>query len=354
MPGTKEETIMGWNHDFVRLGEALGRVGGGGAVDWGDLRVAHLDTGYRRHPVLGPWTSTPAGGRSPIVLVAAGLNAFDPSKPPFDDGTGSGLKNPGHGGRTMSVLSGRPDAASGFSGCAPGLPVVPYRVVDDILLDPAAFPEKNWPRMAKALRHAVGTAGCRFVSISLGGFGPTRDFGRAVDEAYEAGVIIVAAAGQIIDRVTYPGFYSRVFGVGGIKRDPKTGRLSIYSEYDDHAERVDVWAPAKPILRADIAADDSGAAIKAGDGTSFAAPHVVAAAALWTRLHGDALRDYRGWRRVEAFWFCLKASQDHAKMPPSGNRYANGVLDARALLDVALPPPGQLSKNERLAEKERF
>ena len=51
----------------------------------------------------------------------------------------------------------------------------------DILLEPAGFPEKSWPRMAKARRHAVGTAGCGFVSISLGGFGPTRDFGRAAD-----------------------------------------------------------------------------------------------------------------------------------------------------------------------------
>ncbi|MBL8702740.1 MAG: S8/S53 family peptidase [Alphaproteobacteria bacterium] len=345
---------MAWNHDFVRLGEAIAHVGGGAPIDWGELRVAHLDTGYRRHPVLGPWTATPTGDASPIVLVEEGLNAFDAAKPPFDDGSGGGLKTPGHGCRTMSVLAGMPDPGSAFVGCAPGLPVVPYRVVDDIILDPAVFPEKNWRRMAKALRHAVDDAGCQFVSISLGGFGPTRDFGRAVDEAYEAGVIIVAAAGQIIDRVTYPGFYSRVFGVGGIRRDPKSGRISIYSEYDDHAQRVDVWAPAQPILRAEIAPNDTGATIRNGDGTSFAAPHVVAAAALWTLFHGAALDAYRGWRRVEAFWFCLKASQDHARMPPSGNHYANGVLDARALLDVPLPPPGQLSKNERPAEKERF
>jgi subtilisin family serine protease len=344
---------MAWNHDFVRLPEALALVGGGragGAIAWGAVRVGHLDTGFTRHPVLGPWA---ADGSSPIVRVADGLNLIDPAQPPFDDGSGTGaIRNPGHGTKTMSVLSGR--ASGDFAGCAPGLPVVPYRAVDDVFLDPHDFADAAWAPLGRALRHAVNVARCPVVSISLGGFGPPREFGEAVDHAYEQGTIVVAAAGQLTDRVTYPGRYSRVVGVGGIART-KRGGFAIYNDdYDDISERIDVWAPADPILRADIKPRDEDPPTGTGDGTSYATPHVAAAAALWLVHHRARLARFAGWRVPEAFWRCLKRSQNLDRMPQGRRRYVNAVLDARKLLEVELPDPLTLEKNEIRAAGERF
>ena len=47
--------------------------------------------------------------------------------------------------------------------------------------------------------------------------------GLVVDEAYEAGVIVVAAGGQFIDSLCYPAKFNRTIGVGG-GRDPAAGR----------------------------------------------------------------------------------------------------------------------------------
>ena len=47
-------------------------------------------------------------------------------------------------------------------------------------------------------------------------FFATGGMGHAVDEAYEAGLILVAAGGQVIDSVCYPAKYNRTIGVGGV------------------------------------------------------------------------------------------------------------------------------------------
>jgi subtilisin family serine protease len=339
---------MGWNHDFVRLGEALAALRqkqGGAEIDWQDTRVAHLDTGFTRHPAFDF-----TGDDSPFILWREGRNLLSPGQPPFDDGTGVGpLQHPGHGTRTMSALCGV--AAGNFTGgCAPRLPIVPYRVVDDVVLDAIVRTDRSWEYLTEALLHAVGEAQCQIVSISLGGMRPTRAFGRAVDRAYESGVIVVAAAGQRIDRVTFPGFYARVIGVGGIRQ--RNGRFSIYNEYVDLADRVDVWAPADPIERGDMPTANAPAPVGTGDGTSYSTLHVVAAAAIWRLYRRADLASYPGWRLNEAFWHALNRSQSWTNMPVGANRYRNGVLDARALLDEALPDPALVNPNPRLAENE--
>ena len=91
---------------------------------------------------------------------------------------------------------------------------MPCRIVNRVVLTP----ERN--REAVAAGSDMPSAkGCQVISISLGipFFPPnaTGGMGRAVDKAYEEGAIIVAAGGQIIDSVTYPGKYARTIGVGG-------------------------------------------------------------------------------------------------------------------------------------------
>jgi hypothetical protein len=283
--------------------------------------------------------------------VNEGRNFLDGVDDPLDTLQGSGLiRTPGHGTRTLSALCGLP-TPTGFTGCAPGLFVVPYRVVDDVVLEPGWFGTGVWRTLATALRHAVHVAGCDVVSMSLGGFGPDSEFGAALDDAYQNGVIVVAACGQKSDRVTYPGKYSRVTGVGGISR-LSDGSFGTYEDYGEAPDRIDVWAPADPIRRADVNSPADPPPGDVGDGTSYATVHVAASAAIWLRYHEQKLAAYDGWRKCEAFWHALSRSQQ--ALPPTTRRYLTGVLDADALLDIDVPAPDVLEPNWQRAEAEHF
>ncbi|MGQ0662846.1 MAG: S8/S53 family peptidase [Pseudomonadota bacterium] len=343
-----------WNKCYVKLDAALARLsampGNLEEIDWGDVRVAHLDTGYTQHQAFGPWRPDET---SEFVLVEEGVNYLEPDQRPRDPLIGAGtLQHPGHGTRTLSVLCGC--QVGEFSGCAPGLPVVPYRVVEDVFLEPSFSNSELWHDLAHAVRHAVDDSRCKVISISLGGFGPSSSFGAAIDHAYDRCVIVVAAAGQKSDRVTYPGKYARVIGVGGIRRRRES--YSKYNEYRDTSERVDIWGPADPIIRANATLHGGQTRFpplndtEIGDGTSYATVHVAAAAAMWLVYRRGDLARYPEWRRIEAFRHAMKRTEQ--PLPGSQTTYRNGVLDADALLGADPPQPNALHKQTIEAKGE--
>ncbi len=355
-----------WNLKMVRAREArrhLPKLGGSvELIDWGDVQVGHLDTGYTEHEVFGDWTNGAVW-----LGVDAGLNLREPNQKPIDPLNYEG--NPGHGTRTCSVLCGvasDPNLASEV-GVAPRLPVVPCRIVNRVVLTP----EIQRERVAASIRHAVAQD-CAVVSMSLGipTFWPfaTGGMGRAVDEAYEAGLILVGAGGQVIDRVTYPGKYKRTIGVGGVTRQRR-----IWHHYES-TRQIDVWAPAADVLRANSSpegADETFAALQTegddpgsfalssgstsdsfgtGAGTSYATVHVAAAAAMWLRARdADIAAAYNEpWQRVEAFRSLLKstAQRINGEQP----RERTGVLDIDALLQKNLPTASGLQKEREDAD----
>lgn len=331
-----------WNLDAVRARQAWQRMGGLDAINWGSIRIGHLDTGYTEHPVFGPWQN----GVSPSLRPQEGTNTFDGSPGPRDPLGPKGT--PGHGTRSSSALAGRVDNV--FLGVAPRVPVVPYRVTDFIVIDTLFWQN----RMGEAINHAVFNSGCRILSISLGDpcYAPS-EMGRAVDQAYERGVIIVAAAGNYTSEVTYPGRYSRTIAAGGITRNdqPWNGGSRGIS--------VDVSAPAADIWRADAVMDRNGGIHyvygPVGDGTTYATVHVSGAAALWMAHHGRNLDIYAAhpWQYVEAFRTLIRST---ARVPNGWNDrlFGAGILDIDALLAAALPAPNTLVKQDRLAELEHF
>ena len=335
-------------------------------IDWRDLRVGHLDTGFTEHPVFGDWTTGEVWIRSGdgLNLREGGTDAHDPLN--YEG-------NPGHGTRTCSLICGdaRPLAGGPVPesevGVAPRLPVVPCRIVNRVVLTP----ERNREAVAAGLEHAR-VKDCQVVSISLGipFFPPnaTGGMGRAVDRAYEDGMIIAAAGGQIIDSVTYPGKYGRTIGVGGV-----TWQRRIWFDYTAGKDQIDVWAPADGVQRADsiapagqvvmpaIEADDPGMfALSSGShsgdygtgaGTSYAVGHVAAAAAMWLLLRGDDIdRTYgEAWQRVEAFRRLLRttARSINGAAPANGS----GVLHIERLLLADLPAASGLKKAARDKDK---
>lgn len=316
-----------WSLNRVNAPQALNLLRG--PADWGDIRVAHIDTGVTPHQRLGN-----------RVDVASGVNYVDVHGSQYDP-LNKYASRPGHGTRTCSILTGFENRP--YTGVAPKLPVVPYRVTDTVL----AGSHEVSSNIAFAIHHAVDETSCQVISISLGWpTGNNTDLGRAVDHAYEKGVIVVAAGGQEISTVCYPGKYWRAIAVGGYEE-----RNVIYYDYGDQITKsktdikmnhfIDVWAPADPVWRAN--AVKPGAApgtYSFGHGTSFATPHVSAAAAMWLLRHGaNTLTQAYGnelWMRVEAFRMILKLSAQDL----NANGY-NGFSQFQPTRNIATVRPKQ-------------
>lgn len=351
-----------WNLRMVRSRTARALLpklpGTPDRVVWGDLRVGHLDTGFTEHPVFGDWSTGEV-----CIRAGDGLNLREDNSDAHDPLDYEG--NPGHGTRTCSIVCGDAQPPAGGEtaseiGVAPRLPVVPCRIVNRVVLTP----ERNREAVAAGIGHARAKR-CQVISISLGFpfFPPfaTGGMGRAVDRAYDDGVIVVAAGGQIIDSVTYPGKYGRTIGVGGV-----TWQRRIWFDYNAGKDMIDVWAPAEGVLRADSIAPEGKAVMPAiegddpgsfslspgshsggygkGSGTSYATVHVAAAAAMWLLLRRDDIDRAYGepWQRIEAFRRLLRttARSINGAAPANGT----GVLDIEKLLRADLPAASSLRK----------
>jgi subtilisin family serine protease len=345
-----------WNVDLVKAPAAWGLLPKtpDGHIDWGDIKVCHLDTGYTDHPVF----QDPLTGKS-CLRPEEGRNFIEGGPPldPLDSESRRG-KSFGHGTRTASVICGgavpQADGSRLEIGVAPGLPLVPCRVVNWVVLLTAASRE----RVAAGIRHAIA-CGCQVVSMSLGGLAGNAALNRAVIDAYGHGIILVAAAGQETDRVTFPGRYARTITCAAVGESKTAWKEQYWREHPHEAERIDVWAPGDEVPVATLQVDGPAAGVggsvpsgffesssnsSASKGSSYATAHVAAAAALWLRhREADISTTYpNSWQRVEAFRALLGSSKGSL----SGFRSANGtgLLDIKKLLDSALPPAASLER----------
>ncbi len=347
-----------WNRVMVGASEALDIIREqDGTIDWGEINIGLIDTGITRHPVFGDW-SGPDRTQNRTIAVRQGTNFREPDSLPLDPLNSKFFG--GHGTRMLSVLAGY--AVEGFEGVAPGVPVVPYRVADTVVL--VSKTDRN--NVALAIRHAVETTACEVISISMGFpfLDPVgvRPLGEAVDFAYGRGVIVVAAGGQVIDVVSYPGKFSRTIGVGGVKPN-----RTVYFPYARWMhEYIDVWAPSEPIFRANMIKQNGNLVpedpMGHGDGTSYGTVHVSAAAAMWLAHRGDEIRDIydKPWQRIEAFRTLLKGTGEAVEddIDPFNTLdeflvpIATRILNIKELLQADLPDRDSLEESFPEARKD--
>ncbi|MEM9049186.1 MAG: S8/S53 family peptidase [Pseudomonadota bacterium] len=347
-----------------------------GLVASSRTRIAHIDSGIAPHPSLG-FLGEEVEDAPPNIEIDEGVNFYDPENDPRPisplrrnpDLLAPLIEYPDHGVKTLSVILGETAA---LAGVAPRVRVVPYRIANGPLFRDDSGPHLPNRESTAALGRAIDAASAlsppaRVMTISMGNpgvlgafewlrqlfggrVGLDRGTGRAVDRAYEAGIIMVCAAGQIIDRVVYPAAYSRTVAVGGFDN-----RGAVFAHYppDGYArpELVDIWARAQRINRASyllevnpptpIHADDPRNPEREPSGTSYAAPQVAAAAALWVDRHFDRLEQLfaaERWKIVESFRIALRNSAELARAELRGGRTTEiRVLDIPKLLRTAPP-----------------
>ena len=334
------------------------------------VRIGQIDTGLTRHPALGFEGDTPPQN----VELRDGFDFIDRFSRPVVD---AGLKQstiqcilrggdvddcltdyPDHGTKTLSVILSNNDK---LKGVAPGARIVPVRIADGPVFENATQRDN----MGRAMKHLLDLPEKpRVITISMGNpghsgplfqplfslLGAPSGFNRETEHqfqrAYEMGVIVCCAAGQVIDRVIKPALYPWTIAVGGFFPDRRHYPLGGY----DNPDLVDVWAQAAGINRAVSFRDDNGtehhvyaedeanADVDDVSGTSYATPQVAAAAALWVETFWDALPPVGApdaWKTVEAFREAVVASA-HDRALDLGSRHQGfPCLYINRLVDTA-------------------
>ncbi len=141
------------------------------------------------------------------------------------------------------------------------------------------MPNFSTSDIVKAIDYAVAN-GADIINMSLGGFGKANTMEAAVNRAYNAGVAVIASAGNdgvnSDVAVSYPAGYDNAIGVMAIDKT-NTGELAYFSNYNGTQKAYDVAAPGVSIVGCSCV---KGKMITMS-GTSQASPLVAACAALY-------------------------------------------------------------------------
>ena len=181
-----------------------------------------------------------------------------------DDDTSDISDNHGHGTYVIGFISSIYNNNLGSDGLAYGAKIMPLKIYSKYVS----------PRVAdvvKAVDYAI-MHGADVINLSLGLEKDVESLRNVIYEAYRNGIIVVASVGNDgKTNLVYPAAYDFVVGVGSVNSKLE---FSYHSRYNSS---VFVTAPGELMLTTSIPGSDSYSFVS---GTSFAAPHVSALAAV--------------------------------------------------------------------------
>lgn len=172
----------------------------------------------------------------------------------------------GHGTHVAGIVAAAANNGIGIAGLAHQAKLMPVKVISDACTG-------TYSRLILGILYAVDN-GARVIVITSGATYEHVGLRDAIQYARDHNVIVVAAAGNRgTDVPFYPGSYEEAFTVAGTNNDDGRYVSSTYGT------QIDVSAPATTIYST-YYKPDTGSTYAYMTGTSMAAPHVGALAAL--------------------------------------------------------------------------
>jgi hypothetical protein len=225
----------------------------------GNTKVAVIDTGVTVIPELSG-------------QVLAGYNAINNSNNSSDDN--------GHGTFVSSIIASRVNNNSGIAGVNDRVNIIPIKVLDaegtGLLSD-----------LIKGIQYAIDQ-NANIINLSLASTSFNSVLNNIIEEAYQKGIIVVAAAGNSGINITSPrvsplnndGNKNWVIGVEAI--DNKGNRPN----YSNYGLGIDVIAPGDKIL-----GYNNNNTLEYRSGTSMASAMVTGVISAWRDYYGSLNTD---------------------------------------------------------------
>ena len=229
------------------------------------VTVAVIDTGIDyTHPDLA---SNYAGGHDFVNL----------DSDPMDD-HGHGTHVSGTVAGAMNNPTGSPEEEEGVVGIAPQSRILAYKVCN-------ASGGCTDFAIEQAIASAI-TAGAKVINMSLGSPEYSQTLDDAVQDAWTAGLVVVAGSGNNgSTALFYPAALNNVVSVGASDEDDLRASFSNYGSWVDIAAPGNVILSTYPMSQCSLSTTPGDTGCYAyNSGTSMATPHVAGAAALvWSR-----------------------------------------------------------------------
>jgi type VII secretion-associated serine protease mycosin len=229
----------------------------------------------------------------------------------------------GHGTGMAELIAGT-GAGGGMQGLAPGVKIVPYRVLSKGVSN---TDKKKTPSLPDVIK-AVANSDAQIINMSFGSDIIDPDVEKAIKYAQSKGKLMFAGTGNDAESknfIGYPAAYPYVVGVAAADDKGKVGGFSEFGNYVDLAApglNVPYWCDAK-----------FRSYCNGGDGTSMATAIASASAALIWSAHPD-------WTANQVLRSLIDtASRDWPKNKPS-NYLGYGLVRPRKVLENSDINPG--------------
>jgi len=282
LPST-QTALYDWGHQFAQMQDGLSFDGTG-------VKIGVIDSGIKKHPGLNP-----SGGYNCV---------FGEDETHWDE------DDDGHGTHCAGIVAANLVEGKGVKGYAPKAEIRAYRVFGKDSEGAETFD------IAKAISLAVEDK-CDIISMSLGSNEEQTVIRTRLEDAYNKGVLCIAATGNDGGSVSFPAAFRSVIGVGAFGKFQsypddtlhKATESSLvtsdgqyyYAKFSNFGENLDFCAPGVAIL------STVPEGYSAWDGTSMACPQITGMAALALAAHPEILNAKRDAARVESLITILKS-----------------------------------------------
>ena len=284
------------------------RIGAGTVQESGNqgagIKVAVLDTGINyNHEEL----SAINGG-----AYKGGIDIINGDADPWDDN--------GHGTHCAGIIAAAHNHNNVVVGVAPQVSLYSVKVLN-------SAGSGSTTTIIKGIEWAINND-MQVISMSLGASTGTTSLEQACNNAYEHGILVVAASGNDYrSSISYPAKYESVMAVGA------TDSLDKKASFSNYGTGLDIMAPGVNILSTykDVSPNDNrNIDVVTMSGTSMATPHVAGVAALVFSSPIDKIYDADDDNVWDASEVRAKLQATALDLGTTGkdNTYGYGLVDA--------------------------